>query len=458
METTTVNRMSLLEIDDVPSTEEKASLPAPVQPARKETAEFSQDGADRAQESAALADKVGLVFGDTLFKFGTIGHWGSAAEDSRKELQGRPLLSSIGARATILVATEARRSDVVTINSLVYDNNDTMRRKEHRPPGSGMAMNDQTLRQLMTAADAPGGGYLCDQRLPSELRALHVNHWLGLAAQRDLAEETSHLANKEEKPFKHHVVNLLSKKKGDARVFYGCVGEKYPWVYGMDRVINDVIGAFPGEVRGTLTYDTDTTRWRVDACLGTEFEPVVGDTHQIGVKFGAHDAGDGAYWANLYALRVRCINFSQLNATRKLGKVRHVGTPAALHRRVKALLSVGSDVITQFSELWKEANQTALIKRVDGEGGDAKQVFRALIKAGYVSAPDGREAAVENFFNSWLKEPGETRADYVNAITRAAHSSPWSNPWASDKLEEEAGKLLYNHVVLSSAQMEAVTQ
>jgi hypothetical protein len=84
-------------------------------------------------------------------------------------------------------------------------------------------------------------------------------------------------------------------------------------------------------------------------------------------------------------------------------------------------------------------------------------VFRALIKAGYVSAPDGAEVAVDNYHQAWLKEPGETRSAYVNAITRAAHESPWSNPWATDELEEQAGKLLYNHVVLSPAQMEAVT-
>jgi hypothetical protein len=223
----------------------------------------------------------------------------------------------------------------------------------------------------------------------------------------------------------------------------------------MDAVIRDVVASFPGEVRGVLVYDAATTKWRVDAALGAQFEPVVGDIHRVGVKFGAHDAGGGAYWADLYAIRVRCVNFSKLNAGRKLGRVRHVGSIEALRKRIASLLEVGTTALHQFSELWKEANETAIIDTAYGAGGDCRDVFRALIKAGYVSAPTARRGRRE--LPPGVAEGARRDAQRVRQRHHARRARvPWSNPWATDELEEQAGKLLYNHVVLSPAQMEAV--
>jgi hypothetical protein len=441
---------------------------APVRSIEKDP--IDKEGAARAQASDAVAQKTGLVFtAPTLFAWGTKGQWGNAAARARAALNEQPLLKDLSVQAQVIVAGEVRQGHVVPTALLHYGADDCIRRK---PPVAkdGMPMSAQALKQLVARVEGKGGAYLADAELPGELRATHVNHWIGRfnAAEADrrvsfLAGEKQATANAARegkayapKPFEPARVKMLSKlAEGGKRVIYGTVGERYPFEYGMDAVIRDVVASFPGEVRGVLVYDASTTKWRVDAALGAQFEPVVGDIHRVGVKFGSHDAGGGAYWADLYAIRVRCVNFSKLNAGRKLGRVRHIGSIEALRKRIKALLEVGSEALHQFSELWKEANETAIIDATYGAGGDCRNVFRALIKAGYVSAPDGTETAVENYHQAWLKEPGETRSAYVNAITRAAHESPWSNPWATDELEEQAGKLLYNHVVLSAAQMEA---
>jgi hypothetical protein len=120
---------------------------------------------------------------------------------------------------------------------------------------------------------------------------------------------------------------MLSKlAEGGKRVIYGAVGEKYPFEYGMDAVIRDVVASFPGEVRGVLVYDAVDHQVARGRGAGRPVRACRRRHPPVGVKFGAHDAGGGAYWADLYAIRVRCVNFSKLNAGRKLGRVRHVGS------------------------------------------------------------------------------------------------------------------------------------
>jgi len=465
----TTNRMGYLELDDSGKTLQEMKTGKPATVAKPVDPNVDQEAATRAHAAANLADKGGLTFGgNTLFAWGTRGQWGTAAQNARQELSNQPLLSTLATTATNMITSEERRGDVVAANTLAYGPGDLIRRLG-KAAGTGLPVGVQALKQLMLRIEAPGGGYLADPRLTGELRQVHVNHWLGLRNEAEKLERVAHEAQqqliKERKPlhtpvpFEPARVKLLSKMNTDGkRVAYGVVGPNYPHTYGMDAVIRDVLGMFPGETRGVLVYDAETTKWRVDAAIGAEFEPCVGDIFRLGVKFGAHDAGGGSYWASLYGIRVRCVNFTKLHAVKKLGRVRHIGTIAALQKRVKDLIEVGAESVRGFSELYKEANEEAIVSREwDKEGGDAATVFRALIEGGYVTAPEGADIAVPRFVTAWEKERGETRAHFVNAITRAAHESPWSNPWATDDLEEEASKLLYNHVVISPKLMEAVT-
>lgn len=430
---------------------------------------------DRATASDAIATAAGLRFKEpTLFAWGTrmIGVGVDAHKRARAELSAQPLMATLAADAAALVAKEARRGDVATLAQLSYAADDRLRTKAG---SAGVPMGVQPLKQLLVRAEAPGGGYLADARLPGSLRAPHITHWLDLhrageaealkAVKQENAKRTAEVLRTgapaaslklEELPTPKRV-KLLSKldDKGE-RTLYGVTGPKYPHTYGMDAVIRDVMAGLPGDVRGSLFYDASTTKWRVDAALGTEFTPCVGDLHRVGLKFGSHDAGGGSYWASLYAIRVRCVNFTQISAGKKLGRVKHVGSVEALRDRVKALLDVGSNVLQQYSDLWAEANQTALIADSDAAGGDARAVFRALIEAGHLPAPDGRDQAVENYFNAWVQEPGANRSDYVNAATRAAHEAPWSSPWATDEIEESASQMVYQHVCLNFSQIEAV--
>ena len=405
------------------------------------------EGRARAIASDGIAAKHGIIAREaTLFTWGTAGQWGQAAYKARQELRARPLLSAFAPEVKATVAAEGRRHDVVELPKLTYGVDGRLRTK---PTSGGAVMTSHSFRQLLNRADAPGyaAGYLGSEKLPAELRAPHVQHWLTNAIEVPVAGTAAPTAVKGV---------LLSKRipnAGAGHHVYGVVSESYTR-YDMDRVVGDVLAACPSTARGSLKYDATTTRWSMDITIGAEFEPVVGDIHRVVLRVSGHDAGGGSIAVTLFAERVRCLNFSKVKLSSKIkGRIRHTGN--SVGAQVRALLSVQGEALKDFADAWKDANQEGLIRDTDTAGGDARAVFKALIAAGHVDAPEGEDIAVERFFQAWLKEPGQLRSDYVNAITRAAHESPWSSPWVTESLEEQASELLYNRLTLSADQLTA---
>lgn len=451
------SRFSLIEIDGLDSKPQVAA-PAMTTPVQGEpTAPARLDSLDQeGRARAVLVDEVlrehGLAFSEpTFFAWGTRGSWLDKAKRARAELHAMPLHRELAEEARRVVSAEGRRGDVVDFSSVAYGQDDRLRTRQ----GShGARCTPQALKQLLARADAPGGAYLCDPRIDGLLREPHVNHWLGVRRGVEAATRRANADANRKAPAPQQT-KLLSKLDGlGGRCVYGVVGPRYPHDYGMDRVIADVQGMFPGEARGTLHYDAATTRWRVDAAVGAEFEPVVGDVYRLGVRYGAHDAGGGSYFADLYGIRVRCVNFTKIKGLKRLGRVRHVGSVDELQARVKELVGAGAEAMEGYAEAVREANESAIVERSLNHG-DARLVFHALVEGGYAPAPGGdRDAAVEAYHNAWLVEPGHTRLDFVNAITRAAHEAPWSSPWVTEEIEDAAGELLYNRLVLTDKQLE----
>lgn len=456
MSDTNGTRFALLEIDGV-SPPMVAPAPAPlVTVAGESTARngaLDMEGRARAIAVDSALQAYGLAFDEpTFFAWGTKGQWGNAAGQARAELHAMPLHAELAEQARAIVGAEGRRGDVCDLATIRYGADDKIRT---RAGSMGASCSPQALRQIMARADAPGASYLSDARLPGALRASHVSHWLDLRNTAERASHEAQRANGKREPAAQSI-KLLSKLDGKgSRALYGAVGPKYPHEYGMDRVIGDVQSMFPGEARGSLFYDSASTRWRVDACVGAEFEPVVGDVYRMGLRYGAHDAGGGSYYADLYGIRVRCVNFTKIHGLKRLGRVRHVGSVEDLQARVRDLISIGADAVSAYAGAVREANESAICERALQGDGDARAVFGALIAGGYLPAPGGPEAATDAYMNAWIVEPGHTRLDFVNAATRAAHETAWSSPWVTEEIEEQAGALLYQRVMLTDAQLSA---
>ena len=54
-----------------------------------------------------------------------------------------------------------------------------------------------------------------------------------------------------------------------------------------------------------------------------------------------------------------------------------------------------------------------------------------------------RDAIVDALLRSWKQEPGDTLADAVNAVTRAAHENVGWDVQSREDLERQAAQLVY---------------
>jgi len=442
-----MDRFGMLEVDNgkpngtiKPPAPATAQLPEHLQHTETNTSkthgDIDQAARTRAVAAAIVADKHGLVPSEaTFFSLGTRGQWGDKAARKRAELHDRLIAPELLAAIDRTVKAEDRRGTVVALKELSYSDKDLL----GRAGKPGVRLTEHAFGQLLGRAGAPAyaGGYLGQPEVPSALRAPHVNHWLAGAHNGTDAIRAQCLTK------------LLSDGE---RIGYGVVSEKYTR-YDLDAVARDVIASVPNTSRGALVYNPESTRWRLDLSIGAEFEPTVGDIHRVTLRVKGSDAGAGSIVVSLFAERVRCLNFSQIRLNGALDRVRHVGDVRA---RVKGLLDLKGAALTDFADVYREANEEAIVAEALRSDGDAQTVFKALIKGGYVDAPQGADIAVERFFTAWLEEPGHTRAAFVNAITRAAHTAAWSSPWVTEALEEQASSLLYNRVVLTTKEVEAV--
>ncbi len=84
-------------------------------------------------------------------------------------------------------------------------------------------------------------------------------------------------------------------------------------------------------------------------------------------------------------------------------------------------------------------------RRFGGGEIGVRETVKGLLAGGLLSLP-GRDLdeKADRVARAWSMEPGPTRADLVNAITRAAHEEfSWSSPWAIQETETQASELLY---------------
>lgn len=412
--------------------------PRPGTEGEMRSGELDKEGRARAIASDQLAAKHGLIFNEpTLYAWGTVGQWGQKAARARADLRKRPLAHDLIEIMKETVAKECRLSNAVEIGKLRYAATDRIH-TDGSNNARGAAMSPQALSQLLARLGAPpySAGYLGHEKVTGALRAPHVSHWIGAADQ------------------KRKLAFLTKLSASGDRGVYAVVGSRYVR-YDMDRVLGDLADVLPATSRGEVHYDASTNHWRADFAIGAEFEPVVGDIHRLNLRVGGADAGQGSIYVYLTAERARCLNFTKVRGKSGKTTVRHVGKPEEVAMMVREMLTAKGAAMAEFAEQWREANETALIDSVSSDpDGDARKVFGTLIDNGYVTPSGKRDDAVDHFFNAWLKEPGQTRADYVNAITRAAHEAPWTSPWVTEELESQAGDLLYNRVVLQRAQIE----
>lgn len=262
---------------------------------------------------------------------------------------------------------------------------------------------------------------------PSAIRGAlryNLNSWIGSAEKRTVNLRT-----------------LVQPGQG-GRLAFAAVSGKYV-AYDIDSAIRDIASALPAESRARVSYGGDGGRWQVEATLCKPFD-VEGDMHEMGIVVTSADNGTRGYRLKWCAYRLLCSNGVRIASSSQALRLRHTRD---LGDSVRAALDKVGPAMESFSQVWAAAKGK---HPVDEKGNpvSARETLERLAEARILKVPGvNRTALAQMLVASYDTEPGDNTAGVINAVTRAAHEWQWSR-WADrDDLEEQAGTLLYQHVL-----------
>lgn len=169
-----------------------------------------------------------------------------------------------------------------------------------------------------------------------------------------------------------------------------------------------------------------------------------GDVFKVGVRIETDDTGRGRIRVTAVAFRNRCLNLLIIGEGT-------VETVSQVHRgstdRMRAVLEDGvaraRASIAPFLEAWGHARAVKALQ--------PRETFEEWLRGGKLPLPgprtdEGRRTYLDELLASFRKEPGDSLADLVNALSRAAHEVPaWPQTFRED-LERQAGRLVMNLV------------
>ncbi len=208
-----------------------------------------------------------------------------------------------------------------------------------------------------------------------------------------------------------------------------------------DMVADALAAMCPGDWRGEVSYDRESWEIRLVDPAGMPLGAKVGDTFSRGITVRGNDVREGALEITPALERLKCSN-GLCVAVEGSGRVRrHIGNLSAaivqgmIHDELRALdRNVG-----RFAGAWADARQSTAFT------GDAAAAFGALVDRGHLDAPGKRDDVVGALVTAWNVEPGYSRADVVNAVTRAAHDHGawWQDMETAADVERQGSALVY---------------
>lgn len=259
-----------------------------------------------------------------------------------------------------------------------------------------------------------GARYLAE-KCDGELRAENVNRQLRKAANRTLTLRTR--AGEE-----------------DQRTVFATVTPAYAPV-DTDSVLGAVTPSLT-DARTEIVYDGTgvkaTALWMPDQVV----DLAAGDIFKAGIRVETDDTGRGRIRITAVVFRNRCLNLLIIGeGTIETLSAVHKGSAEAILSRLPQGVEQARAKIGEFLAAWGYARTVkveplALIRQWVEEK-----------KVGSVS-PKERDAVVAAIVAAFHREPGDTLADAVNAVSRAAHETPtWSMDFRAE-LERQAARLV----------------
>lgn len=407
------------------------------------TQTVDQDDVKRIETETDIARRQGFAFDEpTLYPWGyrlaKVGQDSYRAE--RQALEDRPRIDALPALATEIASREARRDFTVDVRGCDVTPKWRIRTsgtatKPRVRCGAGIPISRFALQQLLSRSGALGGT---------------VNVLTQFSGEIASACATEYLAHVD--PTQKIVLRTKLAEGGERSVF-AAVSERYS-AYDLPEAAHDfaaIVGELSPGARCTLTYDG--RHWAIRAASMIPFEPRVGDIQHGWVELSGSDDTSAALRATAGLEQTRCLNNSKIPSVVKLDGVKHLGS--RIRERVREMLDKAQGLIQPFVDRWAEASREQVISEGFADPTPAK-VFGALVEKGLVHVVGFSDTAlIERLCRAYQIETqygrGYDRATVTAVITRAAHTEAWASPWVTDTLEQQAGELLYNHVVLQVA-------
>ena len=211
------------------------------------------------------------------------------------------------------------------------------------------------------------------------------------------------------------------------------------------------------EARGEVSYQPGSTlaTYKATWHAPEEYAARVGDPIEIGLKGSTGGAGNGFHRTDQQLTLIKCINCTLMVWAALALKRRHSGSKS---RSASQNLAVGmervredlrasvdglGDGVRLFGNLWGilKATPVNAVALAGEKHTDVRTALEAMVAKGQITKEVARDALTESLLTAFDREPGDSLADLVNAVTRAAHEGMISDiqQW---KVERDAGELM----------------
>lgn len=376
----------------------------------------------RAETDIQIAEKAGFNLKAPLYALGTpvdeVGAENYRA--SRKSFEKLPTFKRLVKDALATIESENRKDAHHNLCDLYMHEDGTVFVPNEKKP---LEITKRAFEQTLYRAKMPRGSASYLEACKPELRATNMNVWLTAA--------------------KDAVVLRTRKCATGGREIYATLSDHRYHLYDFDKLATELAAALPTGARGEFIYDG--SRYQLKAHFHSDIQPesaVAGEIFNATVLVDSADDGSRAIRVQAAVTRNLCRNLIILHTDKKDEQATHLDVD--LETKIPELIKRACERVTGFAERWTEATRERIAEEAAGMF-DVTPIFEKLIDEGLIDMPGvDDDEMIARLMRAWHQEPGGTRADVLNAITRAAHEETWGNPWASSELEEQAGKLLYN--------------
>lgn len=384
----------------------------PPRPARPSIPEVSRIAKARIQLQESWLKEAGFDLAPPLFAPGTrvlpVGE--NNFRLVRRRVEALPTFSDAADQVVHEISAEERHDVTLNLKGL-----------RMKPDGrlalgdEGMGLEARAFAQLASLGGFACGSRFLTQMCPARIRAECVNHQFERVHRRK------------------QVVLRTRVVEGRRRVF-AAVTPTYA-VVDTDEILNHVRKDLDG-ARAELAYDGASMKATALFMPDEIVDLAAGDVFKVGVRLFTEDTGSGRIRIAAVAFRNRCLNLIVIGegVLETVSQV-HRGSPDRILEVVRTGVQEAREKIGSFLEAWGYARTVVV---------EPETQFRTWLRKGRIKLPgrEPRDQTLQALMEAWHREPGNTLADAVNAVTRAAHETPGWTQEVTDTLQRQAAELV----------------